>query len=192
MNKDIISEIAYHYIHGGYSNVWSDYDFYFIKWSEKMYISWVAFDEISHIHSKILNFLLIQNLLKKRNKFCILCNVWLQFCPLTVKHKIILCFTCENITFWKYVIYFSNIFLYFISLYITNCTVSGYPGKYYNILFHNLLRGNIKVSHYRSFVKCVNQSICKYTPGNFCQKCMFMLCDLSKCSHSTCMKTYYT
>ena len=31
----------YIYIYRGYSNVWSEYDFYFIEWSEKMYISWV-------------------------------------------------------------------------------------------------------------------------------------------------------
>ena len=29
------------WIYRGYSNVWSEYDFYFIEWSEKMYISWV-------------------------------------------------------------------------------------------------------------------------------------------------------
>ena len=29
------------FIYRGYSNVWSEYDFYFIEWSEKMYISWV-------------------------------------------------------------------------------------------------------------------------------------------------------
>ena len=31
-----------HQIHRGYSNFWSEYDFYFIKWNKKMYISWVA------------------------------------------------------------------------------------------------------------------------------------------------------
>ena len=29
------------WVYRGYSNVWSEYDFYFIGWSEKMYISWV-------------------------------------------------------------------------------------------------------------------------------------------------------
>ena len=58
-------------IHRGYSNVWSEYDFYFIEWSEKMYISWVPKARMkytffhftrwnkSHIHDKHLNFLFI-------------------------------------------------------------------------------------------------------------------------------------
>ena len=58
-------------LHRGYSNVWSEYDFYFIEWSEKMYISWVPKARMkytffhftrwnkSHIHSKHLNFLFI-------------------------------------------------------------------------------------------------------------------------------------
>ena len=56
-------------IYRGYSNVWSEYDFYFIEWSEKMYISWVPKARMkytffhftrwnkSHIHDKYLNFL---------------------------------------------------------------------------------------------------------------------------------------
>ena len=59
------------FIHRGYSNVWSEYDFYFIEWSEKMYISWVPKARMkytffhftrwnkSHIHHKHLNFLFI-------------------------------------------------------------------------------------------------------------------------------------
>ena len=58
-------------INRGYSNVWSEYDFYFIEWSEKMYISWVLKARMkytffhftrwnkSHIHDKHLNFLFI-------------------------------------------------------------------------------------------------------------------------------------
>ena len=58
-------------IYRGYSNVWSEYDFYFIEWSEKMYISWVPKARMkytffhftrwnkSHIHDKHLNFLFI-------------------------------------------------------------------------------------------------------------------------------------
>ena len=58
-------------IYRGYSNVWSEYDFYFIEWSEKMYISFVPKARMkytffhftrwnkSHIHDKHLNFLFI-------------------------------------------------------------------------------------------------------------------------------------
>ena len=66
--------ILYHFTsdwYRGYSNVWSEYDFYFIEWSEKMYISWVPKARMkytffhftrwnkSHIHDKHLNFLFI-------------------------------------------------------------------------------------------------------------------------------------
>ena len=65
------AEYAWRVVNRGYSNVWSEYDFYFIEWSEKMYISWVLKARMkytffhftrwnkSHIHDKHLNFLFI-------------------------------------------------------------------------------------------------------------------------------------
>ena len=58
-------------VNRGYSNVWSEYDFYFIEWSENMYISWVPKARMkytffhfkrwnkSHILDRHLNFLFI-------------------------------------------------------------------------------------------------------------------------------------
>ena len=122
------------HLYRGYSNIWSGYDFYFIKWSVKMYVlrvakPWMKYTVFhfmkwnkSHSHSKNLNFLfIIYKIYWRREANLTFCCVMfdLQFCPLAVKYKnlIFLYFTCENITFWKYALYFGNIFLYFINLY---------------------------------------------------------------------------
>lgn len=63
----------------------------------------------------------VQNILRREADFTLCCIIFeLQFCHLAVKYKnlavkynILYC-TCENISFWKHALYFSNMF--YISL----------------------------------------------------------------------------
>ena len=120
----------------------SEYDFYFIEWSEKMYFSWVVTHKIYifSLHSKLCHswyihfftsFAEIKVIFSPKIwTFFILYTKFIevdmqidsQYCPLAVKYKNLavkyiffsyVYFTCENKTFWKYALYFSYIFLYF-------------------------------------------------------------------------------
>ena len=57
MTTRVVVSLNPNTINRGYSNVWSEYDFYFISKSEKNV--YFIRDEISHIHDQHLNFLFI-------------------------------------------------------------------------------------------------------------------------------------
>ena len=67
-------------IYRGYSNVWSEYDFYFIEWSEKMYISWVPKARMKYT---FFHFTRWNNILfftsRDETKVIFMTNIWIFF-----------------------------------------------------------------------------------------------------------------